>query len=320
MAEMDKRTIIKYLSAVAVTVISVWFLLSYVDMGAIVSFLFRMDPFYILLAFLVYYISIVFRVLRFRYLLHHKLGFRELHDISVLHNFFTSILPSVTGELSYVYMVGKTKKVSLMDNIGSLLVARIFDFISFYFIIGYALFFIQGFTDVMRHLLFISFIVISFLISALVLFMLFEKQVLHLLGRFIAAFRLERWLGSFHRNGAYLRKTLTFRTTAICLFISFITWGLAAVSNFFVFLATGVQFSLFKIFFAGALLKFLSTLPVQGFAGFGTSEGFWAAVFSQMGLDLENSILTGFAAHAVSLGFVISLAGLVFLFRLVRPR
>ncbi|MFH0876009.1 MAG: lysylphosphatidylglycerol synthase transmembrane domain-containing protein [archaeon] len=319
---MKRDTFFKYFFALFVSVVIIYFLLTKVDIKSIFSFLIKMDLKYLCLAFFVYYLGIIFRVIRFSYLLQNKIPFFTLHKISIYHNFFTSVLPSATGELSYIYMVNKTGKVTISKNISSLFIARIFDFVSFFIIMLFGYLYLKNElpANITSLFLIIVFLlaIISICMTILVLD-IFNVRFLGFIKKIIKALKLDKIkyiriltvkFEKFVKTESNLDKKVIF----FSIVVSFLVWIAATLSNYYIFLATGIEFSIIKILFAIALLKFMSLLPIQGLAGFGTSEGLWALIFVQLGLSLENSILTGFAAHLVSLLFICMLALFIFAF------
>ena len=57
--------------------------------------------------------------------------------------------------------------------------------------------------------------------------------------------------------------------------------------------------------FALVSLTIVNSLPLRGFAGFGTTEGVIAAVFIGFGISVDSAILTGFGLHLIMLLFQI---------------
>jgi uncharacterized protein (TIRG00374 family) len=79
-------------------------------------------------AFLIYMLLNFFRALRFTVLLGGQgLSAKTMYPIALYHNFLVRTLPFKTGELSYVMMVRHYLRKPLLEGVGTLISARLFD-------------------------------------------------------------------------------------------------------------------------------------------------------------------------------------------------
>ncbi|MCX6707356.1 MAG: lysylphosphatidylglycerol synthase transmembrane domain-containing protein, partial [Candidatus Woesearchaeota archaeon] len=130
--------------AAMITIALLYFLISNVSVSSIIMTLSRMSWMIILAGFLLYIASYFFRALRFWLLLDRRIPLKRLFSITAVHNLVNSILPARTGELSYVYLVKNTKKAKATEGIATLVVARVFDFLSVAMIFFLSIFLAQG--------------------------------------------------------------------------------------------------------------------------------------------------------------------------------
>ena len=79
-------------------------------------------------AFLIYMLLNLFRAVRFTVLLGgENISTQTLYPIALYHNFLVRTLPFKTGELSYVMMVRHYLRKPILEGVGTLVSARLFD-------------------------------------------------------------------------------------------------------------------------------------------------------------------------------------------------
>tara|TARA_Y100000034_G_C6725297_1_gene321016 strand:- start:203 stop:637 length:435 start_codon:yes stop_codon:yes gene_type:complete len=84
------------------------------------------------------------------------------------------------------------------------------------------------------------------------------------------------------------------------LITSAFVWFFALSSSYFIVKHfIDISYFVAVIGFCFAMLTYV--LPLQGFLGFGTTEGAWALVLIFFGFSNEQAIATGFAFHIISL-------------------
>jgi len=59
------------------------------------------------------------------------------------------------------------------------------------------------------------------------------------------------------------------------------------------------QLSIFIVILGGTFILLTTVLPIQGVAGFGTTETIWTLVFVPLGLSVDQAIVSGFCYHIV---------------------
>src|SRR3989344_7643937 len=115
---MSKKTI-KFIAFLAVGVFIFYFLLKNINFADLKGSLSGFDWRFGFLAFALYFAMNIFKALRFNFFLENKLGFRKFLRIIFLYNFWNQILPFFSGDLSYLYLVKKSKKIALGENFSS---------------------------------------------------------------------------------------------------------------------------------------------------------------------------------------------------------
>jgi len=58
-----------------------------------------------------------------------------------------------------------------------------------------------------------------------------------------------------------------------------------------------IVFPFWKVVLGASLFGLTTLLPIQGLAGFGTSEASWALIFSVLGMGKELAVSSGFVYH-----------------------
>ncbi|POB11925.1 lysylphosphatidylglycerol synthase transmembrane domain-containing protein [Sulfobacillus sp. hq2] len=123
--------------------------------------------------------------------------------------------------------------------------------------------------------------------------------------------------------------TATFRAQAVMtrlswidmVVLSLITIGMKISSTlFYQVIAHGLGYSV-GFFHIGAAMMFFSlfmVFPLQGVAGFGTTEAWWMLALTLVGTPLKESIVLALAFHVLNLLYVSGLGGIYMLARL-RP-
>lgn len=85
--------------------------------------------------------------------------------------------------------------------------------------------------------------------------------------------------------------TLIVSSLLIWLFNYFLVYIIMAGLNF--------QISLLFVVLGGTFIVLTSILPIQGIAGFGTTEAVWTLVFVPLGLSINQAIISGFCFHII---------------------
>jgi hypothetical protein len=278
-------------------------------------------PVYIIVGFFLYILTYFFRTLRFYLLLNKEVKIFDLFSIVCLHNFFNSLFPARSGELSYVLLLKKIHNRNLSDGIATLVVSRFFDF----FCIG--LFFILivlSLQKISESIVITMYFTIFALIGAFIFFILL-KEIDSKRGVFIFGFLNNGYIGKnkylsyfilkmreIYNQVMLISKKGGFFILSLILTSMFI-WSIQYCMMYYIALSMQINIGLIPILFAVSFTFLTSLLPVQGIAGFGTTEAGWALGFILMGLSHEQAISTGIGFHLILILFftILGLWGLI---------
>jgi len=307
---MKKQTLAKLVTAI-VTLALVAILLSQIEVADIIDTLTGIEPVYLVAGFGLYVLSYLFRALRFYILLDRKVGIKNLFAIICAHNLANNLLPLRTGELSFVYLVGKNHRIPIHRSIAILTIARIFDFITIGLIFFISVSLLSEVPEIIFNIIWM--ISLSFLFTIIVLLILiYNKNISNALRIFLS------------RIGAIKFKPLNFFMTlfnkifeifsdinqskkqaTLLILISITVWILNFTMGYLLVIKMGMLLDIWSILVGFTFSVLISILPVHGVGGFGTMEGAWAIIFIALGAGKEIAISTGFAYHIIIIIFTI---------------
>lgn len=123
------------------------------------------------------------------------------------------------------------------------------------------------------------------------------------------------------RSFANFEAALTRYTTAqltVFLALSALTWGIRFAIIALILPAWNIHLGFIEVCAVTAMMSLLSSIPIQGLAGFGTMEAAWTLGFVALGVPTARAVTVSFATHVAIVlmmfahfvaGWVISLAG-----------
>jgi len=306
---IKSKKVLRYLLALIITVSILYVLLQHVSIDEIVNVILRIPIRYLILGFLIYTTNIVFRVFRFMVLLDGRLGLVELFQIVNISTLANNIFPLRTGELSYIYLVKKTGNVRLSQTIASLIIARLFDFIAICLIFLFCVLLMRDIPQLFLSVLYIVGLFVFLFLCVLALFFVYKKILIKALWRVIEKAGLSRfkYINLFMSKLEELLHAFSVIKTSkivLVLFFSIMSFILSCLLGALLLFASGYSFPLLNISLGVIILKLTTILPINGIAGFGSSEGIWTLVFIPMGMDKESAIITGFVIHIVNLVYI----------------
>ncbi len=291
--------------AVFITVILLILLFTQIDLADVIITLQNINLIYLIAGFFLYICSYFFRAWRFHILLNREVSTKDLFSIVCVHNAINSLLPARTGELSYVYLLKKSNNKTVGDGIATLIVARIFDFIALIILFFIAIILIKDIPKIIMDALWIIAIFAVFLLIILVLLLFRGKNVIFYVQKTAERLHCEtnRGVNYLLRKGHETVESLDIipvkKSIAALLASSLLIWGF----NYFIvyILMTGMNFriSVLLVILGGTFILLTTVLPIQGIAGFGTTESVWTLVFVPLGLSLDQAIISGFCYHIV---------------------
>ena len=266
-----------------------------------------MDPFWAILGSTGYFLAILFRALRYKWLIHSRdIPLSELFRISVFYHLSLMVLPSKLGELSYPYLLNKISGMSITEGMASLIASRVYDFFIFLMIFLFASIGFQSFFKI--HIFFIIFLS-AFSIGLTLLVFFYMSNLLRLFS--ILMGRISQRIGTksskpfqwiqrkIHEIAEDFYAIKARRTYFPVTLTSLASW-ITIYWMFYAFLrGFGIEISFLKVVFGSTIAVLANALPISGIGNWGTLEAGWAAGFLMVGLSKEKAIATGFGVHIV---------------------
>lgn len=289
---------------ILITVVLLTLLFTQVQLIDVITTIENINLVFLLIGFILYTCSYIFRAWRFHILLNKEVSTKDLFNIGCVHNMMNSLLPVRTGELSYIYLLKKVNSRTTGEGIASLIVARIFDFIAITLLFFISFIFAE---DLLTELVPVIWILLIFLLGMvfLLLMVMYAKEPVRLLKFILKITWLDKLSASnyvlkiFEEGEKSIEKIHSKNLFIQVLLLSLIVWFLNDLIVFFLLKGMDINLPL-QIVVLGATFSLLSMIiPIQGIAGFGTQEGFWVFAFAPLGLTLDKAISTGFAFHIV---------------------
>ena len=295
---------------IAVTVALLWLLFAQISFGDVATLFTDVSLVWILVAFVTYVLSYVFRALRFKLILSTSLSMRRLFSIVGIHTFFNNVLPARTGELSYLYLI-KKEDMSVAKGASSLIIARIFDFLSMGVILLLALVFLAEMPEVIAGSLGVITGVVAFVALLFVLLVVKNRSALLRGKKLYDAFGFGRWK-IVQKIARFARDTLigfaAVRSKKKLVGVGVATagiWVMQYATLYFIILGAGIFIPLLFLVISITFRNLSTILPIQGIGGFGTIEGSWALGLILFGIEKDIAIATGFYNHLVVIVFYV---------------
>lgn len=301
---MNKKALLSIIISIAL----VWYLLAQIEAGAIIKTLKDVPPGLVFLGFAFYALSYLFRALRFKVLLQKEISLATLFNIVSVHNMWTNLLPFRAGELSYLYLLKKRGGVeSYVTGVPSLILSRVFDImaISFLFLCSFI-----GIKSLSKELRVMGLVLISFVfcVLAIMMFLIWKKErFLAKIKQYILRLNLDKFIivqGILGRGKEVIEGFEAAKgkhVTIVSFIFSVLIWVSINAVNFILIMAVGIEMTIWQVVFLSTFFILFSFLPVNGYAGFGTTEALWVLMVGNFGIPTETAISTGFATHILSL-------------------
>jgi uncharacterized protein (TIRG00374 family) len=213
------------------------------------------------------------------------------------------VLPSKLGELSYSYLLKKSR-MNVTEGLASVIISRVYDFV---IILVVLLFVSIGFQAFFRLHPSLVILLVTLLIGFLVLGLFCVSTFLRWLSYGLG--RITNWTGL--RNARFvlwIQKKMNDMVEdfyAIKSRHTHLPVSLASLASWFMIFCTfyasmrgfGVDIPFTKMIFGSTIGVVANALPISGIGNWGTLEAGWAARFLVVGLSKEKAIATGFGLH-----------------------
>lgn len=299
--------LLQVISSLIITAVLFIILFSYISgeetLKAVSKINFLLIVFSVAMLLLIYF----FRSLQLYIFFSKKIPVSFLYLITTIHTFFVQVIPFRLGELSFIYLIGKTKKVTSMDTIVVLGSARVFDIsiVSIFFVIS--LLCMKKIPPALSSpWLYIP------LLGALLMIIIFFFFVNHIFS-FIhqrAHFFSQTWiLKAIEKLESILLFLQTFqhKKTIFKLFIlSIFIWVTYYCMLIILYRSMGILLPLETFIFIISSVNLFAIIPLQGIAGLGNVEFSWVFLLGLFGIDNLFALKTAFIVHIISLIGVVS--------------
>jgi uncharacterized protein (TIRG00374 family) len=296
-----KRTLLSIL----ITAVILFILLSQISLHDLVTLLKSVDLVWAALGTAGYLLALLFRALRFKWLIHSKdIPLLDLFRITVFHNLSIMILPLKLGEFAFPYFLNKLSGRSVTEGVASLIASRVYDFLIILMTFLFASlgsqsnfntnpFLIIVLTGFMLIFIFFAFPHMS---GLLIWFSKIlergtkwrqSKNIKSLQWVQIKVNEIAEDFNAIKARKAYLPVSLT----------SFFSWVMAFWMCYAFLKGFGIDISFLKVVFGFGASMIASALPISGLGNWGTLEMGWTAGFLMAGLNKEKAITSGFGVH-----------------------
>lgn len=291
--------------SILITIGIIFFLLLQISIKDLYILLKTIDPFWAILGSIAYFLAILFRALRFKWLIYSKgIPLLDLFRMTAFYHLSLMILPSKLGELSFPYFLNKISGMNVTEGLASLIASRVYDF----FIIMMVLLFVTiGFQGLFKVNPLLIILLIAFLIGFIIFAFFYMSRFLSWFSNVLG--KISNWTGS--RNGRFvpwiqrkmnamaedfyaIKARKTYFPVSLTSLASWfmIFWALYAYMKGF-----GIQIPFTKMILGSTIAVIANALPISGIGNWGTLEAGWAAGFLMAGLSKEKAIATGFGVH-----------------------
>jgi hypothetical protein len=298
---LSKRLIFSIL----ITALIIFILLSQISLNDLYTLLTTVDPIWSSFGAVGYILALLFRALRFKWLIHSKdVSLAELFRITVFHNLSIMVLPSKLGELSYPYFLHKISGMSMTEGLASLIASRVYDVFIVLMIFLFVSIGSQSFFNINPFLI-ILFTAFLLVIMSLVFFYMSNllRWLSNISGK-IAKWKKARDIKSFlwieRKMNEIAEDFYAIKARKAYLpvgLISFLSWIMVYGMCYAFLKGFGIDISFLLVVFGSSVGLMVSTLPISGLGNWGTLEAGWAVGFLMAGISKEKAIATGFGVH-----------------------
>ena len=268
---------------------------------------------WVLLAFAIYFVNYLLRAYRFKILLDlNDISYLKILGVTNLYGMYLYLLPAKFGELTFPVLVKNRLDVEISTSTGTLIVARVFDFLTIAIILPIAM------------LIYWEIIPINFKIASLVFCLLvfggfaFFYWLLRnpdlILPRLVinkdSKPITQKFLGFL--DGVY-RAAQTIERNQVYWMLFIVTLGLWICINlnfYLITLALGYQFFFFQIVVVSIIMIPVTLFPIQGFANLGAHELGWVTALTLFGLPYLEALNLAVSSHVIYIFFVLILGGI----------
>ena len=294
------------------------YFLKYIEIRDVVAILKGADIKLLLISFAIYFAFSVLRSVRIKILTNEKLMLKQIMPILLTYNLLNFIIPFRLGELTYIFLMKRTRKVSNTLAFASLAYIRALDIVFLFFLFGLSMLFIRNVsgTILQYKTLGIFFVMIILMISfGLLYFSSIARNILNKLQNTLGhRFYVRRWIGYVLRTLYIINSYRSNRIFILSNFLTLFIWLLIFLFYYLLAMSIGTSLSFFDFSLCVLLINLTGLLPIQGVAGCGTFEGAVMVGVSSFGVLLSDALSFSLSLHILYIIHFISfgLIGLLF--------
>jgi uncharacterized protein (TIRG00374 family) len=297
----------RILLSLFITAVILFVLLSQISLIDLYTLLKSTDPLWAVWGSVGYFLAILFRALRFKWLIHSKdTSLSELFRITAFYHLSLMVLPSKLGELSYPYFLNKISGMNMTEGLASLIASRVYDF---FIILMIFLFASIGFKSFFKNNLFLIPLLVCLLIGLIFLAFFYMSSLLRWLSNVLGKISkgtkstnaksilwVQRKMNEMAEDFCAIKARKSYLSVSLT---SLVSWSMI-FWTFYAFLrGFGIEVPFTKMVFGSTVAVIGNALPISGIGNWGTLEAGWAVGFLMVGLSKEKAIATGFGVHIV---------------------
>lgn len=305
---------VRNLISIVIGLVLLGWLLTQVDLRAMLSMLAQTRLEWFLVGCTAYLISSLARAYRFVRLTHLPLRrIRGMLTVVLAMSLANQILPARLGELSYVYLARKSENLPVGKGLVSLLLARLLDLLS----IG--LLFVIGSVSALKQLPSETLIYVwaaigsmALVVGMIVVLVVWRRPLCTLAGHLLERTLLARLPGRYKLVRLVRDVEASLETMSGPLqYFDFLQSSLLVwLGNFGVLyvllLSLDILITPGQMVIGATFAALTSVLPINSIGSFGTLEAGWTAGFVLVGMDADLALTTGFATHLLALSYAVA--------------
>jgi glycosyltransferase 2 family protein len=304
---LKKFKIVKLVLSIIFSLYLIWVFINYLnyDFNQFPNILSSVPIYIFILIFIVNLLVNLIRSVRYKILLQSDVGLIQMFGIVNTWQFYNSMLPYRTGELSYIYLLKKKENISLSESTASLFVSRMFDLLVFLFCCSFSLLLTSADLKANIYDIYTMSIILFLLtgIGFLILFKIktgFKIVILILYKTNMVKYKFVRRIVSFLENVIHNLYCIHFNRKVIVIFLlTIMSTLLLNLNTYLLIIYFNVDLNFLKIFVASSLTFLTIFLPIQGIANIGTFEGSFIIGLLLFGIDRNIGLNAAFALHII---------------------
>ncbi|MCJ7734984.1 MAG: flippase-like domain-containing protein [Anaerolineales bacterium] len=268
---------------------------------------------WVLLAFTVYLVNYLLRTIRFRILLTiEDIPFQQMMGVTNLYGMYLYLMPAKFGEITFPVLLKRKLNIDLSTGTGSLIVARVFDFLTIALILPVVL------------LIYWSLIPDHFQIAALLFCLLVFSFFVFFIWMLRNPRRILPWMEKELSNRPIIEKFQEFVVGVYqgarvidqrqqywhLLLVTMGIWICINANFYLITLALGYSINFLQIVVVSIIMVPVTLFPIQGFANLGAHELGWVTAFTLFDYSYQDALNIAVSSHIIYVMFVLLLGSL----------